>query len=259
MFRKIWKAFWEPILRLSIFQWVIALVMAGLIWFVYFTCRKEIVNYKTFKKYRHKPAIFVFWHGRSMMLSPIVCLGGMKSYAIASLHKDGKMMAKLQHLFGLRAIYGSSHNGGLSVLRNGIKVLRRGDHSLCISPDGPGGPSLRVQDGALYFAKMSGAPIIPVCFSARHTWIQRRWDRYLLVYPFTKIKCKVGEPMFVDSKISEQEFESKRQELEDIMVKQLRELDAEFNLYYVEQDFTAAEFKKAKRQGKEPKLTKRYK
>ena len=65
--------------------------------------------------------------------------------------------------------------------------------------------------------------------------------------------------MFVDSKISEQEFESKRQEVEDIMVKQLRELDAEFNLYYVEQDFTAAEFKKAKRQGKEPKLTKRYK
>ena len=90
MFRKIWKKFWEPILGLSIFQWIIAAIMAMLIWFVYFTCRKKVVNYETFKKFRHKPAIFVFWHGRSFMLSPIVCLGGMKSYAVASKHKDGK-------------------------------------------------------------------------------------------------------------------------------------------------------------------------
>ena len=259
MFRKIWKKFWEPILGLSIFQWIIAAIMAVLIWFVYFTCRKKIVNYETFKKFRHKPAIFVFWHGRSFMLSPIVCLGGMKSYAVASKHKDGRMMAKLQHLFGLRAIYGSSHNGGLSVLRDGVRVLRRGDHSLCISPDGPGGPSLRVQEGALYFAKMTGAPIIPVCFSARHVWIQHRWDRYLLVYPFTRVKCIVGEPMYIDSKISDYEFESRRKDLEDIMVAQLRELDAEFNLPVVEQDFNATDFKKAKREGREPKLTKRYK
>lgn len=259
MFRKIWKKFWEPILGLALFQWIIAGVMAVLMWFVYFTCRKKIVNYEIFKKFRHKPAIFVFWHGRSFMLSPIVCLGGMKSYAVASKHKDGRMMAKLQHLFGLRAIYGSSHNGGLSVLRDGVRVLRRGDHSLCISPDGPGGPSLRVQEGALYFAKMTGAPIIPVCFSARHVWIQRRWDRYLLVYPFTRVKCIVGEPMYIDSKISDDDFESRRKELEDIMVGQLRELDAEFNLPVVEQDLKASDFKKAKREGREPKLTKRYK
>lgn len=259
MFRKIWKAFWEPILRLSIFQWIIALVMAGMIWFIYFTCRKRIVNYEIFKKFKHKPAIFVFWHGRSLMLSPIVCLGGMKSYAVASRHKDGKMMAKLQHLFGLRAIYGSSHSGSLSVLREGVRVLQRGDHSLCISPDGPGGPSLRVQEGALYFAKMTGAPIIPVCFSARHVWMQNRWDRYLLVYPFTKIKCKLGEPIYIDSKISPDEFQKKRNELENIMVEQLRELDAEFNLYYVEQDLNAADFKRARREGNAPKLVKRYK
>lgn len=258
MFRKLWKKFWEPILRLSIFQWIIAIIMAILVWFVYLTCRKELVNYETFKRFRHKPAIFVFWHGRSFMLSPIVFLGGMKSYAVASRHKDGRMMAKLQHLFGLRAIYGSSHNGGFSVLRDGVRVLRRGDHSLCISPDGPGGPSLRVQEGALYFAKMTGAPIIPVCFSASRTWIQNRWDRYLLVYPFSKIKCKVGEPIYIDSKISDADFKKKHVELENIMVDQLRELDAEFNLYVIEQDLTATDFKRAKKNGTEPKLTKRY-
>lgn len=80
----------------------------------------------------------------------------------------------------------------------------------------------------------------------------------MLVYPFTKIKCVVGEPMYIDSKISDEDFESKRAKLEDIMVGQLRDLDAEFNHFVVEQDLKTAEFKKAKREGNEPKLTKRY-
>jgi len=243
-FRKLWKGFWEPVLRMDWVQWVVAGLMAIAIWFVYFTCRKRITNWETFKKYRKKPAIFIFWHGRSMMLSPIVCLGGMRAYAVASRHKDGRMMAKLQRLFGLKSIYGSTSDGGISVLRQGVRVLRRGDYSMCMSPDGPGGPSLRVQDGALYFAKMTGAPIIPVCYSASHAWFQKRWDRYLVALPFSLITCKVGKPIFVDSKINATEFEALRKKVEDIMVRQVREMDGEFNLFRVEQDLKSSEFKK---------------
>ena len=243
-FRKLWKGFWEPVLRMEWVQWVVAGLMAIAIWFVYFTCRKRITNWETFKKYRRKPAIFIFWHGRSMMLSPIVCLGGMRAYAVASRHKDGRMMAKLQRLFGLKSIYGSTSDGGISVLRQGVRVLRRGDYSMCMSPDGPGGPSLRVQDGALYFAKMTGAPIIPVCYSASHAWFQKRWDRYLVALPFSLITCKVGKPIFVDSKINATEFEALRKKVEDIMVRQVREMDVEFNLFQVEQDLKSSEFKK---------------
>ena len=252
-FRKLWKAFWEPILRMSVFQWILAGIMAICIWFVYFTCRKKITNWEVFKKYRRKPAIFIFWHGRSMMLSPIVCLGGMRAYAVASRHKDGRMMAKLQRLFGLKSIYGSTSEGGISVLREGVRVLRRGDHSMCLSPDGPGGPSLRVQEGALYFAKMTGAPIIPVCYSCSHSWFQNRWDRYLVALPFSKITCKLADPIFVDSKISQEDFEKLRKRIEDIMVKQVREMDGEFNLFKVEQDLTSSEFKQKLREEREAK------
>ena len=252
-FRKAWKMFWEPILHLPLIQWVVAVLMAVMIWFIYFTCYKKITGYEIFKKYRAKPAVFVFWHGRSMMLSPIICLGGMRSYAIASRHQDGRMMAKLQRLFGLRSIYGSTSEGGLSVLREGVRVLRRGDWSLCLSPDGPGGPSLRVQDGALYFAKMSGAPIIPVCYSCSHAWLQDRWDRYLVALPFSKLTVRVGQPIFIDSKISPTEFEAARRDLEDKMVAQLREMDAEFGLYPVEQDQNAYEFKQARRDARAAK------
>lgn len=246
-FRKVWKKFWEPILGMGLIQWAVALLMAGPIWFNYFTSRKEISNIDVFYKYRKKPAIFVFWHGRSMMLSPIICLGGMQAYAVASRHKDGRMMAKLQRLFGLRAIYGSSHKGGVSVLREGLRVLSRGDFGICMSPDGPGGPSLRVQDGALYFAKMSGAPIIPVCYSASRAWLQERWDRYLVALPFSKIKCNIGNPVFVPRRATDEEFQKIKENLEKFMVQQMRDLDAEFGLKSAEQDLTAVEFKQKKR------------
>ena len=247
-FRKAWKSFWQPILSLGIIQWVVAILFAIPIWFVYFTSIKRVTNIETFYKYRKKPAIFVFWHGRSMMLSPINCLGGMQAYAVASRHKDGRMMAKLQRLFGLRAIYGSSHKGGVSVLREGLRVLQKGNWAICMSPDGPGGPSLRVQDGALYFAKMSGAPIIPVCYSASRAWLQDRWDRYLVALPFSKIVCNIGNPVFVPKKASAEEFEKIRTDLETFMVNQMRELDAEFGLKPAEQDLTSSEFKKKKRE-----------
>ena len=247
-FRKIWKGVWEPILRLGIFQWIIAVLFAIPIWFVYFTSIKKITNIDVFYKYRKKPAIFVFWHGRSMMLSPIICLGRMNAYAVASNHKDGRMMAKLQRLFGLRAIYGSSSKGGVSVLREGLRVLSRGDYGICMSPDGPGGPSLRVQDGALYFAKMSGAPIIPVCYTTTRAWVQDRWDRYLVALPFSKIYCDIGNPIFVPRKATAEEFEKIRKDLEDFMVKQVHEMDVKVGIKEVEQDLNTKEFKQKKRE-----------
>ncbi|MDE6250928.1 MAG: DUF374 domain-containing protein [Alphaproteobacteria bacterium] len=253
LFRRLWKGFWEPVLHLSVMQWLVAGFMAACIWMVYLTSWVKFTNIEVFKKYKKKPAIYVFWHGRSMMLSPIVCVRGMRSYAVASRHQDGRMMAKLQRLFGLKSIYGSTSEGGLSVLRQGVRVLRGGKYSMCLSPDGPGGPSLRVQDGALYFAKMTGAPIIPVCFSASNGWLQNRWDRYLVALPFSKITCKVGEPIFIDSKISADEFEKKRHDLEDFMVRQVREMDAEFGLPPVEQDLTAAEYKQKLRDARAAK------
>ncbi len=249
-FRKIWKGFWEPVLHMAPIQWLVAGLMAISIWFAYLTSRKKIKGYDIFKKYRRKPAVFVFWHGRSMMLSPIIALGGMRAYAVASRHADGRMMAKLQRLFGLKPIYGSTSEGGISVLRQGVRALRAGDHALCISPDGPGGPSLRVQDGALYFAKMTGAPIIPVCFTASRAWFQNRWDRYLVALPFSTIICNVGKPVFISPKASAADFEDVRHNLEDFMVKQMRDMDEKFGLMNVEQDLTAREFKKKLREAK---------
>ena len=250
LFRRVWKGFWDFILGLGLVQWIIAIIIALPIWFIYLTCRIKITNYETFKKYRKKPAIFVFWHGRSMMLSPIIAVGGMRGYAISSQHHDGRIMARVQRLFGLRPLYGSTSHGGMSVLRGGLRILMDGRYSLCISPDGPGGPSLRVQDGALYFSKMTGAPIIPVCYSASRAKFVNRWDRYMLVKPFSRINCVVGEPVFVPRRATEEEFNALRKSLEDYMVETVHKMDRDFNHMMVEQDLTASEFKRALREAR---------
>lgn len=237
------KRFFRFLYGWGVIQWILALIYYVLIWFVYFTSKKQITGYQILKKYRDKPAIFVFWHGRTMMLSPVIALARVRGYAIADARKDGRAIAKMEKLFGLKTIYGSSSGGGVSVLKKGVSVLNAGGNCLALSPDGPNGPSMRFHDGALYFAKMTGAPIIPVCYSSSRPWFQNRWDRYLLTKPFSIIAGTVGEPIFIDRKTKIEDFEKIRKNLEDIMIKQAYDLDKRFTDFRVEQDLTPENFK----------------
>jgi lysophospholipid acyltransferase (LPLAT)-like uncharacterized protein len=225
-FKSVWKKFWRKLYSVPPVQWFLASLMFLGIYLVYFTSKKEIRGEKLFYEYNRKPAIFVFWHGRSMMLSPIVRRCGVRGYALSSRHRDGRLMAKLQRLFGLKAIYGStSRDGAVSALRQGVRRLNEG-YVLALSPDGPKGPLMRLNDGVLYYARMTGAPIIPVCFSCSRPWFQNRWDKYLIALPFSKIICNVGNPIF----ITKENLKSSRKSLENFMIKQLQDTDAEFGL-----------------------------
>jgi lysophospholipid acyltransferase (LPLAT)-like uncharacterized protein len=232
--RDLWKRFWKKVQSFRAVQWLLGLLMAAGIWFAFLTSRHKVRNKKLFREYKKKPAIFVFWHGRSMMLSAINATYGIKGYAVSSRHRDGRMMAKLQRLFGLKPIYGSTTEGAVSVLRQGLQRLNEG-HRIALSPDGPKGPRMRLNNGALYFAKMSGAPIIPVCYSSSKPWFQKRkWDMYLVALPFSKIICEIGEPFFIDRKATEADIAAAHDKLEKIMIEQQQKLDAEFGLPKIE-------------------------
>ena len=238
------KRFFRYLYGWGVIQWIMAIVYYVLIWFVYFTSKKEISGLDILKKYARKSAIFVFWHGRTMMLSPVIAINRVRGYAIADPRKDGRAIAKMEKLFGLKTIYGSSANGGVSVLKRGVSVLNKGKDCLALSPDGPRGPSMRFHDGALYFAKMTGAPIIPVCYSSSRPWFLNRWDRYLLTKPFSVIAGDVGNPIFIDRKTKIEDFEKIRKKLEDLMIKQAYNLDKRFTKFKVEQDLTPENFEK---------------
>ena len=238
------RRFFRILYGWGVIQWIIALIYYVLIWAIYFTCKKEIKGLDILKKYRNKPAIFVFWHGRTMMLSPVIALARVRGYAIADNRKDGRAIAKMEKLFGLRTIYGSSTSGGVSVLKRGVSILNKGGFCLALSPDGPRGPSMRFHDGALYFAKMTGAPIIPVCYSCSRPLFLNRWDRYLLTHFFSIVVGEVGNPIFIDRKTKLEDFEKIRKSLEDLMVEQAYKLDKRFTDFKPEQDLTPDNFEK---------------
>jgi len=223
--KDLWTKTWRGFFTLPIVQWAVAALVSGLIWCIFLSCRARYTGAKNLTAFKGKPAIATFWHGRSMVLSPVALHLGVRGYGIFSRSRDGQLMAKFQRMFGMKGIYGSTgRKGAVSVLMQGLKVLKQGN-MLILSPDGPKGPRMRVNDGALYFAKMSGAPIIPVCFSCSGAWFQKSWDRYLIVRPFSRLTFAAGEPFYVGKK---DDMDVAREKLEQIMVKQLQDLDAEF-------------------------------
>ena len=247
--RKIWKQFWSLVLYNPIIQWIIVSFLAGIIWFIFFASKHRYKNMdEILRPLRNKPIIFVFFHGRELMLAPVIRMHGIRSYCVASRHQDGRMMARLLRLFGLRAVYGSTSSGGVEVLRAGARVINEEKTAMCLAVDGPSGPSMDVKNGALYFARMTGAPIVPVCFSCSKPIYLDRWDKLMIPKLFGTISCYLGEPIYIDSKLRGEEFEKKRQEIEEIMVKQLREMDAEFNLPEIPRGINATEYKKQKHQ-----------
>ena len=246
-FRKIWKKFWTPILHNPIIQWTLVIILAGITWFIYLTSHHRFTNTKSLKNYRKKPVVFVFFHGRCAMLSPVIRRARIRAYCVASRHRDGRIMANLQRLFGMRAVYGSTSDGAVAVLRAGVRVMREKNVSMCVPVDGPSGPSMHVQDGALYFARMTGAPIVPCCFSCSRPVYMNRWDKFMIPKLFGTISCRIGDPIYIDSKLSGDAFEKKRVEIEEIMIKQLREMDAEFNLPTIQRNLTATEYKEQMR------------
>lgn len=209
-------------------QWIVAAIVWFGIKFVFITSTKSIKNKEIITRdLKGKPIVFAFWHGRSMVLSPLVKRLGIDGYAVSSVHRDGRLMAKIQKLFGLKTIWGSTHRNSLSVLRESVRVLRAG-HSVCITPDGPKGPRMMIKDGILYFSKITGAPIVPICWSSSKVSFRRSWDKYAIAKPFGKIQIEIGNPVYVPRGATDDEMDEIKLSLEKFMVGQTQDLDAAF-------------------------------
>ena len=142
-----------------------------------------------------QPFILCFWHGRLMMM-PYCWDYRRQIHTLTSDHPDGRLIARTTAHFGLRTVVGSSSRGGAAALRRMASLIRDGS-SIGLTPDGPRGPRMRAQSGAVTLARLSGVPIVPVSFSARRRRVLATWDRFLLVLPFTRGVFAWGSPVRV--------------------------------------------------------------
>lgn len=136
--------------------------------------------------------IFAFWHGRQVFLP--WAYRGWDAYVLVSRSKDGELIARVIEMSGMKTVRGSSSRGGLEALR-GLKEKLEEGKSIGITPDGPRGPQRSVHEGALYLAKETGKPILPVTVSCARKLIFRGWDDYWLPLPFNRIVVAHGSPV----------------------------------------------------------------
>ena len=138
-------------------------------------------------------AVLAFFHGRQFLLAGYLL--GRKLTVLSSLSRDGELQARVMSGLGYAVVRGSASKGGARGLIGLKRKMDEGYHAT-FAVDGPRGPLHEVKPGAVYLAKKTGCPIIPLASSARPAHIfSETWDRYLLPWLFGRGVVLFGSPM----------------------------------------------------------------
>ena len=156
--------------------------------------------------------IFCCWHNR-LFLGPHLLPRNRIINALQSSHSDGMITSIAFKYLGMNVILGSSMKGGMQAFRKMVKCIQNGE-SIAITPDGPKGPKETVKEGVIKLAQITGIPIVPLVWSTKKFKIIDSWDNFVIPFPFSKGIYTFGKPIYVDKKISENNFEILRLEVE---------------------------------------------
>ncbi len=189
----------------------VTLAMLMRLWFA--TCRVRVHNLDNFldPKKTGKPVIASFWHYSIIYFFYFV--RGNRVTAMVSASRDGEYIARLARQFGYTAARGSKNNKGVEGLKVLFRAIRGGDNCALVA-DGSQGPPRVAQPGAILLASRSGAPILPMVWSAERYFTIRSWDRTVIPKPFSPIDYFYGEPLFVPADLKSDGIEEYRLLLE---------------------------------------------
>lgn len=173
---------------------------------------------------RGAPAIYAVWHGRILML-PAIFGRTHAVHVMVSRSRDGEVVARFSRHFGFRTVRGSTTRGGPVALRRLARLLRQG-HEVAMVPDGPLGPRGVVQPGVIALARLTGAPIVPLAFSAHPAWRLGTWDELLIPTPFARGVVAFGSPFSVPADANRSRQEALGKELESALAQLTWRADA---------------------------------
>lgn len=168
------------------------------------------------------PVIYCVWHDHL-----VLAMASYDDHAVEKWHEkglatmisasgDGALLAAVLARFGVQTIRGSTSRRGPQALLEATRWLRKG-YSVAITPDGPRGPSRKVQDGIIYLAQVSGRPIIPISNFTRWKIRLRSWDRFQIPLPFARCELYDNDPISVPREATDAEREKLRFKLEESM------------------------------------------
>ena len=191
--------------------------------FVYSSNRLTVTRRDVFEAHAEQGGnIFAFWHSRLFYL-PSFYVKNMRKRKVSvlvSMSRDGDYGAALVRKLRLDAVRGSSSRGGQTAVRGLAARIAEGNN-VAITPDGPRGPALKVSDGVIKLAQITGAKIIPVSYNATRKRLLKSWDKFVVVLPFGRVHMAFADPIEVPRRITAAERAVYREQLE----RTLRTLD----------------------------------
>ncbi|GBE14936.1 hypothetical protein BMS3Abin14_00989 [bacterium BMS3Abin14] len=173
---------------------------------------------------RGSVAVLAFFHGRQFLL--ISTFLGRRVSIMSSLSRDGELQARVLSGLGFPIVRGSASRGGARGLIAMKRLMGQGYHG-SFAVDGPKGPIHEVKPGAVYLAKKTGAPILPLAASAKPALtFHKAWDRYLLPMPFCRGVVIYGEPMWLDDDLGGDAVDRDCRALQSVLVRLQAEADS---------------------------------
>jgi len=179
------------------------------------TCRVELINERVYHEYAdlHTPLVVATWH-RSAIFA-LYFFAKFHPMVMISQSKDGELLAQVAAALGVIPVRGSSGRGGREALMRMRQHLVRGGRACATVLDGPRGPAYVAKKGMLLLAQLSGAPFIPVIWSARRTLtVRNSWDRTLLPLPWSRVCLAFGDPIRIPASCGSGELERYRELVE---------------------------------------------
>ena len=162
--------------------------------------------------------IWVFWHNR-MFLIPWLrenLIPGQEGAFLTSPSGDGQIIAEACADFKLKPVRGSSSRRGAQAMVELANYVKSG-HDIGITPDGPRGPRYAMNMGVIKLAQLTGGRLMPVHVRYDRAVRLPTWDGFLLPLPFSSVEIEFGEPFTVPRRMTEDECEHQRAELERIL------------------------------------------
>ena len=137
--------------------------------------------------------------------------------AITSENFDGEWIARIMRRFGYLQARGSTSRGGRRALLQLTRDMARG-RPAAFTVDGPRGPAVRAQPGAVWLAKATGNPVVPFHVESVLRWTLGSWDRGQVPKPWSRVVMAIGAPIEVPGDADAEAVEQKRIELEQRLV-----------------------------------------
>lgn len=173
-------------------------------WILYYLVRIMVLTYRiryfdvphrdaAQKLHAHGSFCLALWHEH--LFAGILVHRKMKFAPLASLSKDGDIVAYVMDRFGFRTIRGSSSRGGEEARDELVAITGEGWFT-AITVDGPKGPRRRVKGGIVDVARRTGVAVLPMAALGDRQWVlTKSWDQFKIPKPFARVAVCYGEPI----------------------------------------------------------------